>query len=311
MWSYYQYRKIARSVKVEVEKHGDKKGHINFAETKRDDRYEERRNQQDLEKGQTSEQTEDQSDENENGADEDVTSVKKSEDNTDNKSEKTKVERRSEGDESDRLAKLDTAKSSTSHNDNKKSEGGKKASSSRQNEDGKKDNDTDERFQVRTFGEDDPFDPRNWPLLDRCKNIAILALLIFVQAWAGAGNSQANKPISMEFNVSQVSENLSTAMYLFGISAGSLVVGPISETVGRNPTYLVGTFVYMLFQLGCARVRNYGGQIVCRFFVGLFCSATLAINGGSVRDQFRPVKRSFVFPVIAWANVAGMFSNRR
>jgi DHA1 family multidrug resistance protein-like MFS transporter len=44
---------------------------------------------------------------------------------------------------------------------------------------------------------------------------------------------------------------------------------------------------------------------VCRFFVGLCCSATLAINGGSVRDQFRPVKRSFVFPVIAWVNVAG------
>jgi hypothetical protein len=39
--------------------------------------------------------------------------------------------------------------------------------------------------------------------------------------------------------------------------------------------------------------------------VGLFASATLAINGSSVGDQFRPVKRTFVFPIVAWANVAG------
>ena len=168
-----------------------------------------------------------------------------------------------------------------------------------------KEEEEEDPFTVCTTGDDDPFDPRNWPLLDRCKNIAILAFLIFVQAWAGSAASMANSVISAEFHVSQVAENLSTAMYLFGIASGALFVGPLSETVGRNPTYLGGTFLYLLFVLGCALTPNYGGQIVCRFFVGLCSSATLAINGGSVRDQFRPVKRSWVFPVIAWANVAG------
>lgn len=167
-----------------------------------------------------------------------------------------------------------------------------------------KDDKKDDPFIVCTSGEDDPFDPRNWPLLGRCRNIAILSLLIFVQAWAGAAGSQANSVIAAEFHVSQVAENLSTAMYLFGIGSGALFVGPISETVGRNPTYLGGTFLYMLFVLGTAKASNFGGQVVCRYFVGLFASATMAINGGSVQDQFRPVKRSFVFPIIAWANVA-------
>jgi len=61
----------------------------------------------------------------------------------------------------------------------------------------------------------------------------------------------------------------------------------------------------MCFVLGSAMTSTFGGQLVCRYLVGLFASATLAINGASVGDQFRPVKRAFVFPIIAWANIAG------
>lgn len=163
----------------------------------------------------------------------------------------------------------------------------------------------DARFVIHSAGDDDPLDPRNWPLSSRCKNIAILCFLIFVQAWAGATESMANTAASQEFGVSSVAENLSTAMYLFGVGSGALFVGPLSETVGRNPTYLVSTFCYLFFVLGCALTPTFGGQVACRFFVGLSSSATLAINGSSVRDQFRAVKRAFVFPVLAWANVAG------
>jgi DHA1 family multidrug resistance protein-like MFS transporter len=158
---------------------------------------------------------------------------------------------------------------------------------------------------VKKAHEDDPIDPRNWPLISRCKNIAILALLVFVQGWAGSADSIANSKISQEFGVSKVAENLSQALYTFGIGTGCLFVGPLSETLGRNPTYLVSTFCYLLFVLGTALSPNYASQIVCRYFVGLFASATLGINGASVQDQFRPVKRAFVFPIIAWANVAG------
>ncbi|KAF3927809.1 hypothetical protein ABW20_dc0101642 [Dactylellina cionopaga] len=150
---------------------------------------------------------------------------------------------------------------------------------------------------------EDPFNPKNWPLSSRSKNIAILALLVFVQAWAGAAGSMANTKASQEFHVSKVAENLSTAMYLFGVGSGCMFVGPLSETFGRNPTYLLATLCYLFFVFGSAMTKTFGGQVVCRYLVGLFASATLGINGASVQDQFRPVKRAFVFPVIAWANV--------
>ncbi|KAK6331281.1 hypothetical protein TWF730_004368 [Orbilia blumenaviensis] len=167
----------------------------------------------------------------------------------------------------------------------------------------RQDDKTEGDLKVQVKDHNDPFNPKNWPLLSRSKNIAILALLIGVQAWAGAAESIANTAASTEFGVSKKAENLSTAMYLFGIGTGCLFVGPLSETVGRNPIYLISTFFYLLFVLGTALTKSFGGQIVCRYFVGLFASGTLGINGASVRDQFRPVKRAFVFPVIAWANV--------
>ncbi|KAK4107194.1 MFS general substrate transporter [Canariomyces notabilis] len=114
----------------------------------------------------------------------------------------------------------------------------------------------------------------------------------------------ANSVVSRELNISKTTENLSTAMYLFGIGTGALVAGPVSETTGRNPVYLVSTFGYLLCVLGVAMVEGFAGRVVCRFFVGVCASATLSVNGSSVRDQFRSVKRAFVFPVVAWANVA-------
>src|SRR5438552_826475 len=47
------------------------------------------------------------------------------------------------------------------------------------------------RLYVQSAGIEEPLDPKNWPLLDRCKNIGILSLLIFVQGWAGAAESMA------------------------------------------------------------------------------------------------------------------------
>ncbi|KAL6689835.1 MFS general substrate transporter [Trichoderma pleuroticola] len=158
---------------------------------------------------------------------------------------------------------------------------------------------------VVTCGPEDSLNPQNWPLISRCKNLLILAFLIFTQGWAGASQSMENSVASSTFHVSQTTENLDTAMYLFGVGMGAPFAGPLSETVGRNPVYLLATFCYLFFVLGSAKATTFGGRITCRYFVGLFSSATLSINGSSVRDQFRDVKRAFVFPIIAWVNVIG------
>lgn len=180
--------------------------------------------------------------------------------------------------------------------------------SSEESSDGKEkvsseNNKRDGKHTVKPTCPNDPIDPHNWPLSKRVRTLLILSLLVFTQAWAGACDSLANTKASKYYHVSPVAQNLTTAMYLFGIGSGCLFVGPLSQTFGRNPVYLGFTIVYMFFIMGTALSRTFGAQIVCRFFAGLASSAALGINGGSVGDLFRPVERALWFPVIAWVNV--------
>lgn len=157
---------------------------------------------------------------------------------------------------------------------------------------------------VECASEDDQLNPRNWPVVQRIKVMVILCLLVFVQAWAGASNSLTNTRASKYYHVSPVAENLSTAMYLFGIGSGCFFTGPLSQTFGRNPVYLWFTFAYLFFVLGSALSTNFTSQIICRYFVGLSSSGTLGINGASLNDLFSPVELALWFPIIAWVNVA-------
>jgi DHA1 family multidrug resistance protein-like MFS transporter len=161
---------------------------------------------------------------------------------------------------------------------------------------------------VELEGDDDPIDPHNWPLLKRARAMIILSMLVFTQAWAGACDSLDNGKASAQYHVSPVAEDAATAMYLFGIGSGCLFVGPLSQTLGRNPVYLGGTLIYLFFILGTAVSKNYASQVVCRYLAGLASSAALGINGASVGDMFRPVERALWFPVIAWVNVVRKYS---
>jgi MFS family permease len=52
---------------------------------------------------------------------------------------------------------------------------------------------------------------------------------------------------SEEFGVGQVTESLATGIFLIGFGIGGLFSGPISETVGRNPVYIVTLSIYMIW----------------------------------------------------------------
>lgn len=166
----------------------------------------------------------------------------------------------------------------------------------------------DGKIIVRLNGDDDPLDPHNWPLLKRARAMAILCMLVFTQAWAGACDSLVNSKASQRYHVSPVAEDLSTAMYLFGIGSGCLFVGPLSQTLGRNPVYLGFTLAYLFFILGTALSKDYASRIVCRYLAGLASSATLGINGASMGDMFKPVEQALWFPILAWVNVVRSYN---
>jgi DHA1 family multidrug resistance protein-like MFS transporter len=145
----------------------------------------------------------------------------------------------------------------------------------------------------------DQANPRNWSRSKRLWTTLLLFLMVFSQGWVSACDSNVTKPSSKEFHVSQTSETLATALFLLGISAGSLVVGPLSEELGRNPVYLVPTFLYLCFTLGDAISPNFAAQVIFRFLAGICSSSTLSIYGGSLADMWDNEQRNKIWPVFA------------
>jgi DHA1 family multidrug resistance protein-like MFS transporter len=183
----------------------------------------------------------------------------------------------------------------SSRNSDPEQRGSDGADPEKENESGK--------FYVTLDSDNDPLNPRDWPLLQRAKTVLILSILVFVQAWAGACDSLENAKASEQYHVSPVAQDLTTAMYLFGIGSGCLFVGPLSQDLGRNPVYLGFSFVYLLFTFGNAMSKSFGSQIVCRYLAGVASSAALGINGASMGDMFNPVELTLWFPLMAWVNV--------
>lgn len=153
--------------------------------------------------------------------------------------------------------------------------------------------------------EKDLMNPHNWSPRRKVISTIILYCLVFVCGWASACDSPALDRASHQFHVSHIAESLATALYLFGVCVGSLLAGPISETIGRNITYLSTFLVYMIFLVGSALAPNFTAQVFFRFLAGFFASPSMSIFGGSLADMYSPSERAVVWPLFATASILG------
>lgn len=59
---------------------------------------------------------------------------------------------------------------------------------------------------------------------------------------------------------------------LLGIAVGPILWNPLSQTIGRRYTYLIGSLLYLPCIVWCAESKSYVSFAVARVFAGL-CSA--------------------------------------
>lgn len=147
--------------------------------------------------------------------------------------------------------------------------------------------------------DEDPFNPQNWGFVRRVMYTFIVSAIAGVVGCASAIDSAVIPQASAEFGVTDMIEALATSMILIGFGLGGLIAGPFSETVGRNPIYLISMVSYMLFLVGAGASPNIQSQVVCRFFAGIFGATPLVCAGGSVSDLWTPAERVFAFPMFA------------
>jgi multidrug resistance protein len=160
-------------------------------------------------------------------------------------------------------------------------------------------------FVVGYESETDSMNPHNWSSTRRIFATIMIAWIGFIVGFASSVDSAALTQAAADFGVSEVTESLATGLFLVGFGFGALFAGPISETVGRNPVYIVTLAIYMIWIMASALVPNIGAQLVFRFLAGFFGSTPLTCAGGSISDIWNPMERVYAFPVFANAAFMG------
>ncbi|KMK76853.1 Bcr/CflA family efflux MFS transporter [Alkalihalobacillus pseudalcaliphilus] len=78
----------------------------------------------------------------------------------------------------------------------------------------------------------------------------------------------------------------SLTTFLIGLAVGQLIVGPISDSIGRRKPLLISLTLFSLASLVCALAPNITVLIIGRFLQGLTASAGIVLSRAVVSDVF-------------------------
>ncbi|KAF7302366.1 Benomyl methotrexate resistance protein [Mycena chlorophos] len=152
-------------------------------------------------------------------------------------------------------------------------------------------------------GDSDPENPRNWTFKKRAFVAFCISFLTFSIYIGSAIYTSSIPGLMAEYDVSLTKATLGLTLYVLGYGIGPMFLSPLQELpiLGRNPVYMAGLLLFVVFQIPIVTAKNMNTVLAMRFFTGFFGSPALATGGASMGDIFpRPVIGSFAAQAKSW-----------
>ncbi|KAI9457362.1 major facilitator superfamily domain-containing protein [Boletus coccyginus] len=133
----------------------------------------------------------------------------------------------------------------------------------------------------------DPEDnPQCMPILRRWVTVLVISSASLCVTCASSVAAFTEAGSAQTFHVSHEVTILAISLYVCGLGAGPLLVGPLSEVYGRNIIYQVSYILFFIFTFPVAFAPNIGVFLFFRLITGFCGAAFLSVAGGSVSDMF-------------------------
>ncbi|MDN5864653.1 MAG: Bcr/CflA family multidrug efflux MFS transporter [Gammaproteobacteria bacterium] len=147
------------------------------------------------------------------------------------------------------------------------------------------------------------------PLADRhLEMIVLLGLMAAVGPLTIDTYLPSMPAIGAELGASSTAVQQTVSAYFFGLAAGQIFSGPLSDRFGRRPVLLFGFALYLVTTIACALAPGVGILIAARGVQGLGASASSAAGRAVIRDIWSGNRAaramSFVMMVMAFAPLA-------
>ncbi|MCQ1986075.1 multidrug effflux MFS transporter [Arthrobacter sp. zg-Y844] len=131
----------------------------------------------------------------------------------------------------------------------------------------------------------------------------ILALLTAVAPLSIDMYLPAFPHMADDLNTSATGIQLTMTAFLVGLALGQLVIGPLSDGVGRRKPLLVGSFVALLATVLCAVAPNVEILATARFLQGLGGAAGIVLARAIVSDTSRGAAAAKLLGVLTMISV--------
>ncbi|EJT97844.1 MFS general substrate transporter [Dacryopinax primogenitus] len=109
----------------------------------------------------------------------------------------------------------------------------------------------------------------------------------------------------VEFDMSEELATLTIAIFVVGYCVGPLLWGPLSESYGRRPIFIIAFVFYTIWQVAAALSRSTGQILVFRFLGGTFAAAPLTNAGAVLADIWDADTRGEAMAIFTLAPFAG------
>ncbi|KAI1464817.1 MFS general substrate transporter [Daldinia caldariorum] len=156
-----------------------------------------------------------------------------------------------------------------------------------------------------SFEENDPDNPRYWPLWYRSCIIFAISFASWVIVLYSTSYTASTPGLVDEFGSSTTIVTLGVTTYMFGLATGSLLVAPASELYGRRPVYIVCLIGFAAMVIPTCLATSLAEILVVRFFAALFGSAMIANSPGTVVDISTEETRALFMSLYSTAPLNG------
>ncbi|MBT1596074.1 multidrug effflux MFS transporter [Curtobacterium flaccumfaciens pv. flaccumfaciens] len=135
--------------------------------------------------------------------------------------------------------------------------------------------------------------------------IVPLALIVGVSPFATDMYIPALPAIARDLGTTPGAVQLSLTAFLVAFAVGQLLVGPVSDGIGRRRMLVVGTALFALASVGCALAPDVVTLVVARVAQGLAGAAGAVAGRATVSDVTSGTRMAKVFGTLAAINAIG------
>ncbi|WP_260217349.1 multidrug effflux MFS transporter [Curtobacterium sp. PhB115] len=135
--------------------------------------------------------------------------------------------------------------------------------------------------------------------------IVPLALIVGVSPFATDMYIPALPAIARDLGTTPGAVQLSLTAFLVAFAVGQLLVGPVSDGIGRRPMLVVGTALFAVASVGCALAPDVVTLVVARVVQGLAGAAGAVAGRAMVSDVSSGTRMAKVFGTLAAINAIG------